>query len=59
MPKAVTPRELAKQDTDAAIDYYLSENAPEAALASLRSWSGHTAISAVIRALAFPDTPMN
>jgi toxin ParE1/3/4 len=32
MPKAVVPRELAKQDTDEAIDYYLSENAPEAAL---------------------------
>ena len=32
MPKAVVPRELAKQDTDEAINYYLSENAPEAAL---------------------------
>lgn len=32
MPKAVVPRELAKQDTDEAIGYYLSENAPEAAL---------------------------
>nr|WP_298728732.1 type II toxin-antitoxin system RelE/ParE family toxin [uncultured Steroidobacter sp.] len=32
MPKAVVPRELAKQDADEAIDYYLSENAPEAAL---------------------------
>lgn len=32
MPKAVIPRELAKQDTDEAINYYLSENAPEAAL---------------------------
>jgi len=32
MSKAVVPRELAKQDADEAIDYYLSENAPEAAL---------------------------
>ena len=32
MPKAVVPRELAKQDADEAIGYYLSENAPEAAL---------------------------
>ena len=32
MPKAVTPRELARRDADEAIDYYLSENAPEAAL---------------------------
>jgi toxin ParE1/3/4 len=32
MPKAVVPRELARQDADEAIDYYLSENAPEAAL---------------------------
>ena len=32
MPKAVVPRELARQDTDEAIDYYLSENAPEAAI---------------------------
>ena len=32
MPKAVVPRELAKQDADETIDYYLSENAPEAAL---------------------------
>jgi len=32
MPKAVVPRELAKQDADEAIDYYVSENAPEAAL---------------------------
>lgn len=32
MPKAVVPRELARQDADEAIGYYLSENAPEAAL---------------------------
>lgn len=32
MPKAVVPRELAKQDADEAIDYYLSENDQEAAL---------------------------
>jgi toxin ParE1/3/4 len=32
MPKAVVPRELAKQDVDEAIDYYLSENAADAAL---------------------------
>lgn len=32
MPKAVVPRELAKQDADEAIVYYLSENSPEAAL---------------------------
>jgi toxin ParE1/3/4 len=32
MPKAVIPREPAKQDTDEAIDFYLSENTPEAAL---------------------------
>jgi toxin ParE1/3/4 len=31
-PKAVIPRERAEQDVDEAIDYYLSENAPEAAL---------------------------
>ena len=31
-PKAVIPRERAAQDVDEAIDYYLSENAPEAAL---------------------------
>lgn len=30
--KAVVPRERAEQDVDEAIDYYLSENAPEAAL---------------------------
>lgn len=32
MPKAIVPRERAKQDTDEAIAYSLSENAPEAAL---------------------------
>ena len=32
MPKTVVPRELARQDADEAIGYYLSENAPEAAL---------------------------
>ena len=32
MPKAVVPRELAKQDADEAIDYHLSEDASEAAL---------------------------
>ena len=31
-PKAVIPRERAQQDVDETIDYYLSENAPEAAL---------------------------
>ena len=31
-PKAVIPRKRAEQDVDEAIDYYLSENAPEAAL---------------------------
>ena len=31
-PKAVVPRERANRDVDEAIDYYLSENAPEAAL---------------------------
>ena len=31
-PKPVIPRERAEQDIDEAIDYYLSENAPEAAL---------------------------
>jgi toxin ParE1/3/4 len=31
-PKAVIPRERAERDVDEAIDYYLSENAPEAAL---------------------------
>ena len=30
-PKAVVPRERANRDVDEAIDYYLSENAPEAA----------------------------
>ena len=30
--KAVVPRERANRDVDEAIDYYLSENAPEAAL---------------------------
>jgi toxin ParE1/3/4 len=32
-PKPVIPRERAERDIDEAIDYYLSENAPEAALA--------------------------
>ena len=32
MPKVVVPRELAKRDTDEAINCYLSEQAPEAAL---------------------------
>jgi toxin ParE1/3/4 len=32
MHKVVVPRELARQDADEAIDYYLNENAPEAAL---------------------------
>jgi toxin ParE1/3/4 len=31
-PKPVIPRERAERDTDEAIDYYSSENAPEAAL---------------------------
>jgi toxin ParE1/3/4 len=31
-PKPVIPRERAEQDVDEAIDYYLSEDAPEAAL---------------------------
>jgi toxin ParE1/3/4 len=31
-PKPVIPRERAEQDIDEVIDYYLSENAPEAAL---------------------------
>lgn len=31
-PKAVVPRERAERDVDEAIDYYLSENAQEAAL---------------------------
>ena len=30
--KPVVPRERANRDVDEAIDYYLSENAPEAAL---------------------------
>lgn len=30
--KAVVPREQAERDVDEAINYYLSENAPEAAL---------------------------
>jgi len=30
--KAVVPRESANRDGDEAIDYYLSENAPDAAL---------------------------
>ena len=30
--KRVVPREHAEQDVDEAIDYYLKENAPEAAL---------------------------
>jgi len=32
-PKPVIPRERAERDIDEAINYYLSENAPEAALA--------------------------
>ena len=32
MPKAVVPRERAKQDAEDAIDCYLGENAPDAAL---------------------------
>lgn len=32
MTKAVVPRERAKQDAEEAIDYYLGENAPDAAL---------------------------
>jgi toxin ParE1/3/4 len=32
MPKAIVPRELTKQGGNEAGDYYLSENAPEAAL---------------------------
>jgi toxin ParE1/3/4 len=31
-PKKVVPRERANRDVDEAINYYLSENAPEAAL---------------------------
>ena len=31
-PKAVVPRERANRDVDEAINYYLIENAPEAAL---------------------------
>ena len=31
-PKAVIPRERAERDVDEAIEYYLSEKAPEAAL---------------------------
>ena len=31
-PKPVIPRERAERDIDEAINYYLSENAPEAAL---------------------------
>ena len=31
-PKPVIARERAEKDVDEAIDYYLSENAPEAAL---------------------------
>jgi plasmid stabilization system protein ParE len=31
-PKAVIPRKRAEQDVDEAIDYYLREDAPEAAL---------------------------
>ena len=31
-PKPVIPRERAERDIDEAIDYYSSENAPEAAL---------------------------
>ncbi|HEU4627584.1 MAG TPA: type II toxin-antitoxin system RelE/ParE family toxin [Steroidobacteraceae bacterium] len=31
-PKVVVPRARAERDVDEAIDYYLSENAPEAAL---------------------------
>lgn len=31
-PKPVIPRQRAERDVDAAIDYYVSENAPEAAL---------------------------
>jgi toxin ParE1/3/4 len=32
MPKAVVPRERAKQDAEEAIDYYLGEDAQDAAL---------------------------
>lgn len=32
MPKPVVPRARAEQDVEGAIDYYLSGNAPEAAL---------------------------
>jgi toxin ParE1/3/4 len=32
IPKAVIPRALARRDADEAIDYCLSEHAPEAAL---------------------------
>jgi toxin ParE1/3/4 len=32
MPKAVVPRERARRDAEEAIDDYLSENAPDAAL---------------------------
>ena len=32
MTKAVVPRERAKRDAEEAIDYYLGENAPDAAL---------------------------
>lgn len=31
-PKTVIPRELATRDVEAAVDYYLSEGAPRAAL---------------------------
>jgi toxin ParE1/3/4 len=32
MPKPVIPRERARQDAEEAVDYYLGESAPEAAL---------------------------
>jgi toxin ParE1/3/4 len=58
MSKAVVPRELARQDTDEAINYYLSENAPEAALGFIDALE-HIVTSAVIPAPAPPGMPMN
>ena len=45
--KPVIPRELANQDVNEAVEYYLSTGAEKAALASSRRWSKPTRTSAV------------
>ena len=45
--KAVIPRERAEGDVDEAFEYYLSENAPEAALGLVDALDRHTAMLSV------------